>query len=151
VTELVYWVIEAVLLINAMRSRRWAAMVIAFSLPFSRRLPSFPVPLLNYQNLVFLAALLSFARSPVVKDAPAGRVRYLLPMAMLSLFFTAAFVNTQMTFVPRTFWKLWDSYENVMDYKALMTCWPSSRRASRASASKARTAPRSTSFSIPAA
>src|SRR5262249_23081107 len=75
------------------------------------------------QNLLFLVAFIAFASSPRDKQAPGGRIRYLLPLLMLGLFFTASFINTQATFVPRIFWKLWDPYENIMNYKALMTCF----------------------------
>jgi len=122
-TEFVYWVIEVILLLCALRSRRWAMMVVAFSLPFSRRMPAFPIPLLNYQNLLFVFTLIAYAVHPKEKGVPGGRVRYVIPLAMLSLFFTASFINTITTFVPRMFWRLWDPYDNVLKYKALMMCF----------------------------
>lgn len=122
-TEFVYWVIEAILLMSALRSRRWAMMILAFSLPFSRRMPAFPVPLLNYQNLVFLFALIAYATHPKEKGTSGGRVHYVVPLAILSLLITASFINTITTFVPKVFWRLWDPYENVMNYRALMTCF----------------------------
>jgi len=122
VTEFVYWMVEAFLVINALRSRRLAIMVLAFSLPFSRRLPAFPVPLLNYQNIIILAALIAYGAHPPGKGSRPGKVFYLVPVTILAIFFTAAFANTVMTFQPRLFWRLWDPYENLMNFKALLTC-----------------------------
>ncbi|MBI3448543.1 MAG: O-antigen ligase family protein [Acidobacteria bacterium] len=122
-TEYIYWVLESALLVLSLGSRRWAVMVLAFSLPFSRRLPSFPFPLLNYQNLIFLFAIIAYIAHPREKDSAGGKVRFAVPLTMLALFFTASFINTLTTFqVPRLFGRLWDPYNNVMNYKALMTC-----------------------------
>jgi O-antigen ligase len=122
VTDLVFWVLEIVFVVAAIRSPRSALMVMAISLPISRRLPAAPIPMLNYQNIIFVVALLSYAIHPPPKGAPGGRVRYALPMAILALMFTASFLNTITTFAPKLYWRFWDPYRNILQYRSLMMC-----------------------------
>ncbi len=121
-SEYAYWILELVLLGMALRSRRWALMVLAFSLPLSRRLPALPIPLLNYQNILFVVALFSCARDPAPKGVPGGTIKHWPLLTALSIFFTAAFINTVMTFEPDFYPGLWDPYRNIMVFRALILC-----------------------------
>jgi O-antigen ligase len=44
-------------------------------------------------------------------------------MGVLMLFITAAFLNTAFTFTPKSFWRMWDPYRNMVGYKAAMSCF----------------------------
>jgi O-antigen ligase len=121
--EYVYWAVEIGLLWYAFKGRREALMVLALSLPFSRRLPSLPLPLLNYENVLFLVALLMLFKEPPRKSEPTGHVHHWIPLGILALLATAAFVNTLLTFEPQIFTRLWGTgYHNVMSYKSFMMC-----------------------------
>lgn len=97
-------------------------MVLAFSLPFSRRLPAFPVPLLNYQNLVLLAALIAYGTHREESGSRRGRAYHAILITGFSFFVTLSFIKTVTTFQPDRFWRFWDPYENMLNYKALITC-----------------------------
>lgn len=120
--ELAYWAFEFAALGIALRSRRWALMAMAFSLPFVRRMPALPIPFVNFENLLFLAVVASFAFHPPPKDAPKAHLRLWLPLSILALFTTASFLNTFLAFRPTTFLKMWDPYRNVIAFKAAMMC-----------------------------
>lgn len=120
--ELAYWLMEVVLLLTALRGRREAVMVLAFSLPFSRRLPSLPIPLLNFQTLVVIFAFLSFVAHPKRPDARPTRVRHAIPLALLAFFLFAAFLNTTITFTPEWYVRFWSTYRNAVLFKSYMTC-----------------------------
>ncbi len=121
-TEYAYWVLELALLGTALRSRRWALMVLAFSLPLSRRLPALPVPLLNYQNILFIVTLLSCARDPAPRGAPGGTVKHWPLLAALGVFYSASFLNTVVTFEPDFYPGLWDPDRNMIAFRALILC-----------------------------
>lgn len=122
-TELAFWALQVVLLAAALRGPRWAMMVLAFSVPISRRMPAIPVPLLNYQNLLVLAAILSYAMHPPAKGAPGGRIRHAAALAVLGVLFTASFINTVATFTPKQFPRLWDPYRNAQVFRSLLMCF----------------------------
>ena len=121
-SEVLYWAAEVLLLGGSLRSRRWAMMVMALSLPLSRRLPALPVPFLNYQSLLFAAVLLSFAIHPAEKKAPGGPVHFGIPLAIMGLLLTASYVTTLVTFTPVKFWRLWDPYRNAFMFRAAIFC-----------------------------
>ncbi len=121
--EYVYWAVEVGLLWYAFKGRREALIVLALSLPFSRRLPSLPLPLLNYENVLFLIVLLMFFKEPPRKAESKGYVHHWIPLGILGLLATAAFVNTLLTFEPEIFIRLWGTgYHNLMSYKSFMMC-----------------------------
>jgi len=120
--ELAYWVMEVILLGKSLRSRREAIIVLAFSLPFSRRLPAVPIPFLNFQTLVVIFAILSFTiHRPEPENRPT-RVRHLLPLGLLAIFLTTAVINTTLTFTPEWYVRFWSPYRNIVLYKSYMTC-----------------------------
>lgn len=121
--EVAYWALQVVLLGCSLRSRTWALMVLAFATPLTRRMPALPVPLLNFENLIIVFALLSFALHPPAKDEKKVVIRYWLPIGVLMLFITTSFLNTALTFTPKSFWRMWDPYRNMMGYKAAMFCF----------------------------
>jgi O-antigen ligase len=123
VSEIGYWAIELTLVWVALKGRREALMILAFSLPLSRRLPALPVSGLNYQNLIILIVLISCLRDSGKEKGGAVGVRHWIPLVILTILFTAAFANTALTFVPDFYPGLWDPYRNMLVYKSLITCF----------------------------
>lgn len=121
-SEFAYWALEIVLLGMALRDRRTALMVLMFSLPFSRRLPSLPVPLLNFQNLL----LLVFIFTCFLKQGGSGKanyqIRHLIPVSFLFVFVTASFLNTRLTFVPTFYPRLWQPEKVAAAFRAAVVC-----------------------------
>ncbi|HXI03607.1 MAG TPA: O-antigen ligase family protein, partial [Candidatus Saccharimonadales bacterium] len=93
-----------------------------FALPFARRMPSLPVPMLNFQNVLIAIAFFSMARDRRKEGEKKARVPHLVPILVLGLLITVSYVQMVLTFVPVYSRKLWDPYKIDVQFKSVIYC-----------------------------
>lgn len=122
-SEYVYWAIEIGFLAYALKGRRQALMILALSMPFCRRMPALPIPLLNFENLLFILAIVVFLMDMPEKGAPGGKVRQWGSVLIIGLLATVGFINVLMTFEPEVFRRMWGTgYRMILSYKSFILC-----------------------------
>ncbi len=120
-----YAVLAIVAVACCLRGPRPGVAALAAVLPLSRTLPSLPVPLLNTQNLLVIAALCSFLAG--ARGGVQGRsVRFLGPLLLFLLLITLSLANTMLFFEPPTpahaqGWATY-SYSVLIAFKSLVCC-----------------------------
>lgn len=121
--QFAYWALELTLMWVAFKSRRHALMVLVFSLPLSRRLPALPISLLNYQNLILVIVVVSCMQHTTRTTGQGKGIRHWVLLFIMSVLFTASFMNTVLFFEPNFYPALWNPYRNLLAYRALMLCF----------------------------
>ena len=112
-------VLSAVVVGMCLKGPRWGVPAVAFVLPMSVRLPNPPIPVLNMQNLLLLAAFVSLAVGPR-REGRAGGVRFVIPLALFMMLITLSFLNTRLTFVPTRYFMQWKPYELMLAWKTIL-------------------------------
>jgi len=105
-----------------LRSPALGIAALAFILPISKRLPSLPIPLLNTQNIVVLAGIITLIMRSRSGESRGAKVRYVLPMMAFLLLVTLSFANTMLVFQPTRFAFAFDPYGITIAFKNLMFC-----------------------------
>ena len=117
--NILYILLSAVVVGMCLKGPRWGVPAVAFVLPMSVRLPNPPIPVLNMQNLLLLAAFVSLAMGPK-REGRAGGVRFVIPLALFMMLITLSFLNTRLTFVPTRYFMQWKPYELMLAWKTIL-------------------------------
>lgn len=120
--EYVYIVMGIAVVGCCMRSPALGIAALGFILPVSKRLPSLPIPLLNTQNVVVLAALLALLMRSKQGGGTGSKVRNVLPMIAFLFLVTLSYANTMLVFVPVRFAFAFDPYGITITFKNLLFC-----------------------------
>lgn len=120
--EYVYIVMAVAVVGCCMRSPALGIAALGFILPVSKRLPSLPIPLLNTQNVIVLAALIALLMRSKQGGAAGAKVRYVLPMVAFMLLVTLSYANTMLVFEPVRFAFAFDPYGITISFKNLLFC-----------------------------
>jgi len=119
--DLLYIALTAVVVGLCLKGPRWGVPAVAAILPMSVRLPNPPIPLLNMQNLLLVAAMSSLAFGGK-REGRTGSVRFVIPLALFILVISLSYLNTRLTFVPVRYFMQWNPYELLLAYKTILCC-----------------------------
>jgi len=99
----------------------YGVAAVGFVLPLASRLPNLPIPLLNSQNLLILAAVASFALVKKVEGRTG--IKFLIPIIVFMSFVGISLAWTLLTFEPIIYVRFYDPYNLTITYKNMIFCF----------------------------